>query len=600
MIIWRRLIATISLAAAILASGVAQAAQLQLNAPRLSEDQQAQIRAASTLFALDDIQNALPQDLVAAGLADYERLLSVLFENGFLSSQISIQADGREVAAISALSPPGRIGAMTISIEPGAQFRFGETRIAPLAFATELPETFATGSPASISALRAASDAAILRWRDQGHAKAGISGQEIVADHPKRLLDVDIDVNPGPRLRFGKLSVSGNQDVRTRRIVQITGLPEGKVFSPAELERAQARLRRTGTFKSAVLREQDQIGRDDTLGIDLQVVENLPRRFGFGGELSTQEGLTVSGYWLHRNLFGGAERLRVDGEISGIGGRTGGEDLSLALRFDRPATFNEDTDFYALAEIERRDEVSFLTRKFATEIGIRRYATSKREYTFGLRFETAETEDAFGPRSYSLLAVPVGVQFDYRDNRLDATAGYFADIQVAPFYGISGVPSGLRSTADLRAYFSPGDDKKLTFAARAQLGSVVGPSLAEAPSDYLFYSGGGGTVRGQGYQSLGVDIGGGNTVGGRGFLGLSGEVRVKTGENLSIVGFADAGYVGREAFPDGSSGNWQSGAGIGVRYATGIGPIRLDIAIPVSGPDDASGFEIYLGIGQAF
>lgn len=579
---------------------MAHAAELRLTAQRLTEDQQAQVRSASTLFAIEDLQTVKTQDLVAAGLADYERLLSVLYENGFFGSEISIRADGRELASISALAPPRRIDNVTISIKPGTQFRFGKSDIAPLAFATELPETFATGAPASISALRDASDAAILRWRNLGHAKAAITGQEIVADHPKKQLNVDVSLDPGPRLRFGKLTVSGNEDVRTRRVVQITGLPEGKVFSPIELERAQTRLRRTGTFKSTVLTEQDEIGPGNTLGIDLQVVENLPRRFGFGGEISTQEGLTVSGYWLHRNLFGGAERLRFDGEISGIGGNTGGEDLTLSVRFDRPATFNEDTDFYALAEAERRDEISFLTRKFATEIGIRRYATSKREYTFGLRLETAETEDAFGPRSYTLLAVPVGAQFDYRNNRLDATSGYFANLRIAPFYGLSGVPSGVRSTADLRAYYTPGGDGNLTFAARAQVGSVAGPSLSETPSDYLFYSGGGGTVRGQGYQSLGVDIGGGNTVGGRAFLGLSGEVRVKTGENLSLVGFADAGYIGQEAFPDGSSGRWHSGAGVGLRYATGIGPIRLDVAVPVSSPDNASGFEIYLGIGQAF
>ena len=140
----------------------------------------------------------------------------------------------------------------------------------------------------------------------------------------------------------------------------------------------------------------------------------------------------------------------------------------------------------------------------------------------------------------------------------------------------------------------------IIFALRGQLGSVAGAPIDEVPADYLFYSGGGGTVRGQPYQSLSVDLGGGSFVGGRSFLGVSAEVRVQATERIGLVGFYDAGYVGSEAFPDGSSGDWHSGAGIGVRYGTGIGPIRMDLAVPVSGPEDDTNFQVYIGIGQAF
>ena len=131
-----------------------------------------------------------------------------------------------------------------------------------------------------------------------------------------------------------------------------------------------------------------------------------------------------------------------------------------------------------------------------------------------------------------------------------------------------------------------------------QLGALFGPSLEESPPFYRFFSGGGGTVRGQGYQSLALDVGG-ESVGGRSFLGLSGEVRGDITENIQLVGFADWGYIGAESFPD-FTGASHAGAGIGVRYNTGIGPIRLDVAVPVSGDTDSSSFYIYVGIGQAF
>ena len=65
------------------------------------------------------------------------------------------------------------------------------------------------------------------------------------------------------------------------------------------------------------------------------------------------------------------------------------------------------------------------------------------------------------------------------------------------------------------------------------------------------------------------------------------------------MGFADWGYIGAEAFPD-FTGESHAGAGIGVRYKTGIGPIRLDVATPIAGASDGSSLYIYVGIGQAF
>ena len=106
-------------------------------------------------------------------------------------------------------------------------------------------------------------------------------------------------------------------------------------------------------------------------------------------------------------------------------------------------------------------------------------------------------------------------------------------------------------------------------------------------------------MRGHDYQSLGVDVGLDELAGGRSFLGLSAELRIRTEGALGYVGFVDAGYIGQEEFPDGS-GEWHSGAGIGIRYDTGIGPIRVDFAVPVTGDDSDSNFQIYIGIGQSF
>lgn len=539
------------------------------------------------------------QELVAAAQADYGRLLAVLYDQGYFGPVVKITLDGVDASTIPPVSPPRQVQTAVITIDTGPKFTFSETRIAPVAPETELPEGYAVGETARLGVLKDAVSAGVSGWRDQGHAKAKLASQDLTARHSDRTISADLRLSPGPKLRFGALSVQGNRDVRTGRIIEIAGLPEGKTFDPNELRLAQQRLRRTGAFSAVALLEADRIGANDTLPITAQITESKPRRFGFGAELSSLEGLTVSTFWLHRNLLGGAERLRVGAEIKGIGGNSGGEDYTLSARFERPATFNADTDFYALAQLEQLDEVNFFSRQLDLEAGIERFANENRTYTFGLGLRRAETRDAFGTNKFTLFTIPLSAEFDYRDNKLDAKGGYYLNAAVTPFVALSGADNGVRSYVDARAYRTFGTARPMTLAFRGQLGSVYGPDLNVAPADYLFYSGGSGTVRGQPYQTLGVDLGGGNIVGGRSFAGLSAEARVGITDTLGIVGFADAGYIGSEEFFDGS-GEWHSGAGIGLRYATGIGPIRLDVAVPTSGPDTGENFQVYIGIGQSF
>lgn len=586
------------LALALMAStGALSAFELRFSntgAPTLTDT----LRAASLLVPLSQKETTDPQDVLAAAQADYARLIGVLYDAGYFAPVINITMNGREAATISPLASPGAVGTVSVQVAPGRLFRFGTARLAPLARGTTLPDTFRSGQIATTGTMRDAVDAGIEGWRAAGHAKASVSTQTITARHTQGALDAAITLSPGPQLRFGQLRISGNQAVRTERIRDIAGLPTGRVFDPKEINKATTRLRRTGAFNVAALSEAEAISAGNTLDINAQIVEEKPRRFGFGAEISTTDGAGLSAFWLHRNLLGGAERLRFDGAIEGIGGQTGGADFTLGARFTRPATFNEDTDFFALAEIESLDEESFSSDSARIEAGIRRYASDQREYTLGIGLRTARTEDAFGKRNYTIFTLPASAEFDYRNDALNATSGYYAFASVTPFVAIDGTESGVRTYLDGRVYRQIGE--RLTFAARAQFGSVSGPALDTAPTDFLFHSGGGGTVRGQDYQSLGVTLDSGEEIGGRSFLGLSGELRIKARDNISVVGFLDAGYIGSEAFPNGSDGEWHSGAGLGLRYDTGIGPIRLDLAVPVSGPGDQSGFEIYIGIGQAF
>ncbi len=562
----------------------------------VAQEARDELNAASLLRALED--DASPQDYIAAARADYRRLLTALYSAGYYSGTVSITVDGTEAANIAPLAAPRSIREVVIAIDPGPQFTFGRVAITPQAPQSTLPDSFATGETARSDQISGAVDSSISAWRDIGFAKAAVASQSITARHSANQLNVDIGLNTGPRLRFGPLVVSGSDDVSDARIRQIAGLPTGAVFSPAEVEAAARRLRRTGTFESVALTESDTIGPDNTLPIRAQLSDAKPRRFGFGVEVSSIEGLTLSSFWLHRNLLGGAERLRVEGEVSGITGETGGVDYRLGGTFTRPATFGPDTEYFLTGQISREDEPEFLIDKIAVETGFSRVLSDDLTVRAGVGLLRAREETAFDTRSYTLLTLPLDATLDRRNDPASATQGYFLDVNTTPFISVDGDIAGARLYGDARGYLSFGAEDGVTFAARGQFGSLAGASLTEAPADFLFYSGGGGTVRGQPYQSLGIDMDG-RTTGGASFVGAQLEARVTVRENIALVGFYDVGYVGATSTP-GEDGDWHAGAGVGLRYNTGIGPIRLDLGTQASGDDVAEDLQVYIGIGQAF
>lgn len=560
------------------------------------------VRSASLVASINAADTPDPQDYIAAARADYRRILTALYGRGHYSGTISILIDGREAAGIAPLDAPIRIEQIALRVDPGPSFTFGHTSVDPLPSDASLPKSFAGGEVATSTVIVQALAESVGAWRDNGYAKAAATGQQATAKHAERVLDVAITLAPGPQLTFGTLTITGNDAVRTARIAKIAGLPEGEIYSPDDITKAERRLRETGAFDSVAIVEAAQIGPNNTLPIELQVVESVPRRFGFGLELSSIEGLKVSTFWMHRNFMSGAERFRIDAEIAGIGGSTGGADYTLSLNFERPAVYGPDTDFFLRTQISREDEPDYLVDKISVETGVTRLIADELMTHIGVGILTAREVTPSGTRDYTLLTLPLAATLDRRNAATNASAGYFLNVEATPFYDTTNNLYGGRIFADARAYRSFGTGDKFTFAGRAQIGSVIGTTIENAPADFLFYSGGGGTVRGQPYKTLGVDsvIAGQNArTGGQSFVGAQLEARYAVTDKIGLVGFYDFGQVGADASFGGNS-DWHAGAGLGLRYDTGIGPIRLDIATPASGDNIASSVQVYIGIGQSF
>jgi len=554
------------------------------------------LTAASQLMALTDPATLPAQDVIASARSDYSRLLAALYERGFFGPEISIRLDGREAADISPFRSPAAIQDVVITVTPGAAFRLGRAEIGPLAPGTTLPEGFVSGAPAGTRVLRQAAEAGIAGWRTEGHATAVISSQQVTARHGTAELEARIVLTPGPVATFGALTPQGQDRMHAEAIARIAGLPTGDRFDPETLDRVAGRLRDSGAFSSVALSE-GTLAPDNSLPIRADLVEAPLRRLGYGAELSSTEGVTLSAYWLHRNLFGGAQRLRLDAELSGLGGENGGFDGLASAVYSLPSVLTPDTTLTFGVTLEHLDEVTFSVDSIDLVAGLDHRFSDHLTGSLSVDLSYAEIADAFSSRDVTMLSLPAILTWDSRDNPFDAHEGWYLETGLTPFALAQG-SGGVRITADARGYLSFGQESGTRLAARLQLGTLDGGDTSVLPPDWLFFSGGADTVRGQGYQSLGAWQGGVLT-GGRSYFGSSLELRQDLFGNFGAVLFADTGYVASGPYWE-DGGSWHSGAGLGIRYDTPVGPIRLDLATPVGGAGAGEDLFFYIGIGQAF
>ena len=563
---------------------------------------EADLRAASVLLTTKKVKDVTVLDLFADARAEYGRLIGALYAHGYYGPVIHVRIDGREAADIAPLDAPGVIHRIEVTVEPGPVFAFSQATIAPLAAETTLPEEFALGKVAGSGVIKTAVQAGVDGWRGQGYAKVAVSGQELLADHARDTLRAKVQLAPGPRLRFGPLVVQGAVRMRADRVRKIAGLPVGKRFDPAEEARATERLRRTGVFSSVTLSEADTVTPPDLLGITADVVEAKTRRYTFGAEIASSDGVLLTGSWLHRNLLGGGERLQITGDIANILARGGGGiDYALGVTLDRPATPGPDTTLNLGLTLDHKNDADFRANIFGTTVGFTHYFSEQLTARAAIGLDYSKGTDAAGTFAYRALTLPLGVTWDRRDSKTDATKNFYIDANAKPFFGFGNTENGIRLAFDARGYKALGAGRGVVLAARLQGGAVLGASLLGTPREDLFYSGGGGTVRGQPFQSLGATVIDGGTpvnLGGNVFLGSSLEARIKVSDKIGVVAFADFGLIGVGGASAAKS-DWQAGAGLGIRYATSVGPVRLDLALPVHG-GTGKGVQIYVGLGQAF
>ncbi|MBD8066731.1 outer membrane protein assembly factor [Devosia sp. PTR5] len=567
------------------------------------------LRDASALMRDQDEPASGAAGLIAKAKGDYRRLLAALYNQGYYGGTVSIRIGNSEAANLAPdVNLPDPVP-VTIVVTAGPLFTFNDVAIVNQAPPTSDPDDqvelpvmrgYGAGEVARSSVILAAEQLALQAWREQGHPKAEIVSRDVVADHATNTVDATITINPGPYAAFGPVTVSGTERMNPEFVARQTGLRPGIEYDPDTLERAQKRLDRLEVFSSARFEAAETVRSDGLLPYTLLVDELPGRRFGVGATYSTVDGLGLEAYHLWRNLFGQAERLRLDARVASIGYPVNTEEFDYFVggTFTKPGFLSPDTDLVAAVSAERTLYPTYSETSASAKVGLTHYFSDEITFEGGATFKRARFEDDFGTRDFATAGLYAGATYDGRDSTVDPTEGFYASANVEPFVDLLGGKPGARLVIEGRTYFGFNPDDAFVLAGRIKAGALVGPSLNEIPPDKLFFAGGGGSVRGYGYKSIGVDDGSGIVTGGRYLLEGSIEARAKVTEDIGVVGFLDGGYVAADTFP--GLDDLRLGAGVGIRYYTGLGPLRLDVALPLNKRPGDPDYAIYAGIGQAF
>ena len=542
--------------------------------------------------------------------ADLPRLQEALRAEGYWGGQVSATILGLNVedpalpARLSSASGPVPV---VITLTPGVRYHIGRVTITAdspeaaavvreAALAAHLPE----GDPARAEDVLAAETAIRNALRDRGYPLASAAGREITVDHDRRAMDIAWRFAPGPRAQFATPQVRGQ--VRTD-----TGLLErtaqrqlrGGDYSPAAVERARRALVSLGVFDNVRVEAGETVGADGTLPIAFVVSERPLRAIGGSVAYETNFGLAVTLFWEHRNLFGGAERLRLEAEASRISdGSFGNATYRAFATLRQPEIFGRDISLVTrVGAVKEELEAYDRNAVIASSIAEHRL-TEHLTLQAGPSFETGEIGRYGVLDPYSLVGFLGGLRWDDTNSLLDPSRGIRANISATPYYSIDDGSSFVRLQATASTYLDMTGDQRSVLALRTSLGSVLGASFDEITLDKRFYAGGGGSVRGYTYQSIGPRDAGNRPLGGASLLELSAEWRQRISGPWGAVAFVDAGSVSEEAMP--GTGTLRVGVGAGLRYLTSIGPIRVDVGVPLNPQQGDPAYGLYVGIGQAF
>ena len=556
----------------------------------------------NSLSALKDADGkAANSAMVQARLTeDSELLKTILASEGWYSATVNTRLDLPTDANAEALTA-------VLEVNPGQRYSFATIKVdaSPTVPPNLISDNLAlkVDEPIVADRVQGAEAEVAVTLPEQGYPFAKVGQRSILLDRETGKGDYSLPIDVGPRSRFGGVETDGKLAFDAEHVEVLTRFERGELYDSRKVDDLRKALVATGLF-STVSVEPRQTGEDAGDGTEYTTIyvnqeAGPPRTIGGTVGYGTGEGFRLEGSWTHRNMFPPEGALIAHG-VAGTKEQGAGVTFRRSNAGKRDRTFeivaealHSDYDAYSaytgrLATQWRYSSTPIWQKKFTYAFGAEVLGTAERSYNFDLGRKDR--------RTYYVAGLNGQVGVDFSDDLLNPTRGFRATIFTQPEGSLGdGFDLYVKSQFDVSGYYPIGDS--IVLAGRVRLGTIQGAARDDIAPSRRFYAGGGGSVRGFAYQKLGPLDPEGDPIGGRSLNEASAEVRYRFG-NFGVVGFADIGQSYKDSFPQFS--DLRYGVGIGGRYYTNFGPLRVDIATPLDRRPGEGRINVYVSIGQAF
>ena len=551
----------------------------------------------SELKTLEDKPPASEEALRRRADRDLGRLADAAHSLGYWDAEFSYDLDTD--------ADPAKL---TLKVTPGPLYHVAAVNVLgpdgqPLSISQGEPKLpLKPGEPARTAPVVATETALLAALGDSGHPFAKVEDRRVEIDKAAQTMDVTYTLDPGAMERFGPLAIEGLERLNPAYVEGRVRWRGGELYDASKVEETRRVLIESGLFSTVRITPTADPDHPEDVRMTIDATERLHRTLGVGLAYNTSQGPAARAFWENRNLFGNAEYLRVAAEA-------GQQIAGFRANFRKPDFSTIDQDLLASAEIVNDTPVAYHSRRGVVLVGLERRFSPNLTAGIGLQGTKANVVPEANPnpltaaaptQHYSLIGIPAYVKLDETDNLLNPTRGYRAQLSVTPAHTLSG--PNLTFVSNLvsgSTYWGLGADQRAILAGRLALASLDGAPLSPLPADQRIYAGGGGSIRPYGYQLAGPLDSGNKPIGGRSSLVLNLEARVKITENIGIVPFVDAGSYYESPVPQ-LGRTLLYGVGLGLRYYTGFGPLRVDLATPMHKRNGDSPIQIYISLGQAF
>ncbi len=450
------------------------------------------------------------------------------------------------------------------------------------------------GEPAKFWTIIHAEQELLMGLGQCGYPLASIEKRKVLADAKKHEVSVYLIVNPGPKAYFGATTIAGLTSISPLFIEKKIGWEEGEAYSPQQIRQTQERLLKSDLFASVLITHGPTLNDQGAIPIKIHLQESKHKNIAFGVTYATIDGPGGTFQWTNRNMHDEGELLSVNLDYS--------KKLLLGtITYKKPDFIKLGQDFVSQIQAMQEKIHAYLAEDYSIFARVDYKSSATTSGSCGGKYEHLIVRKSARNGTYDLVSIPIYAKYNTSNSFLNPTRGFTIVFRSTPYLSAGAHRSFFARQTLLGNFYLPIAKKDaVVFALRAQIGSLVGPSIRKLPLPKTFLGGSDDDLRGYRYHTVGPRNKNGDAIGGRSAIYISFEPRFRITKNIGIVPFTDLGVVTRRMYPN-PCGKWYKSVGIGLRYFTFFGPMRFDIGFPLNRRKAVDPlFRFYASMGQAF